>query len=252
MSLGPRSTRRIFDDKFLFSAFLAGIGISTPTSLWIVLKDVAVSPGGQRISRSALVSLLGSGRWFVKPRSGSGGHGAFLLDHGTATKAEGSIEKIDLLKLFKAHESFLVQDVVVQSEDYAAFSPSSLNTVRCLTYLSRTGDVEIAAATLRMGSGRSVVDNASSGGIYCGIDLNGHPPICRDRSPDTHKPARRPNAGLIWLMEGFSAYRASALYSRQEASLEGVVEGLRDSTIPVVVAFDQERAVGCDGEIPAD
>ena len=161
----------------LFSAFLAGIGISTPTSRWIVLRDVAVSPGGQRISRSALVSLLGSGRWFVKPRSGSGGHGALLLDHGTATKAEGGIEKIDridLLELFKAHESFLVQDVVVQSADYAIFSPSSLNTVLCLTYLSRTGEVEIAAATLRMGNGRSVIDNASSGGIYCGIDLKSH------------------------------------------------------------------------------
>jgi acylphosphatase len=176
-NLGPKSARRIFDDKFVFSAFLAALGISVPATRWIVLKNRALSPGGQRISVSALASMLGSGRWFIKPRSESGGLGAFLLDHGTAIKAKGDFEKIDqidLPKLLRAYESFLVQDVVVQSEDYAVFSPSSVNTVRCLTYLSRSGEVEIAAAILRMGNGRAIVDNVSSGGLYCGIDLKSH------------------------------------------------------------------------------
>src|SRR5215203_6248556 len=64
---GSKSTRRVIDDKFLFSAFVAGIGISTPATRWIVLRDVAVSSQGERIPTSALVNLLGSGRWFVKP-----------------------------------------------------------------------------------------------------------------------------------------------------------------------------------------
>jgi acylphosphatase len=176
-NLGKDSTRRIFDDKLLFSAFLTGIGISTPASRWIGAKDVAFSPEGHRISTCALVSLLSTGRWFVKPRSGNGGHGTFLLNHGAVTKADGGTvpkDQIDLLKLLKAYESFLVQEVIVQSDDYAVFSPSSLNTVRCLTYLNRTGEAAVAAASLRMGNGHSIVDNASSGGIYCGIDLSTH------------------------------------------------------------------------------
>ncbi|MXQ14256.1 MmgE/PrpD family protein [Microvirga makkahensis] len=176
-NIGPKSTRRIFQDKFLLSAYLAGIGISTPVTRWIVVQDTAFSPEGRRIPTSDLVRLLSSGRWFVKARSGSGGEGAFLLDHGMIRKADGSAEavgKTNLLRLLKAHKSTLVQDVVVQSEDYAVFSPSSLNTIRCLTYLGRTGKVEIVAATLRMGTGNSVVDNVSVGGLYCGIDLDSH------------------------------------------------------------------------------
>ncbi|NBJ10061.1 sugar-transfer associated ATP-grasp domain-containing protein [Microvirga arsenatis] len=176
-NIGPRSRRRILQDKFLLSAFLAGIGISAPVTRWIVVKNIAFSPQGQRIPTRDLVPLLSTGRWFVKARSGRGGKGAFLLDNGIIRKADGStgaIGETNLLKLLKSHKSILVQDVVLQSEDYSVFSPSSLNTIRCLTYLTRSGEVQIVAATLRMGTGSSVVDNVSLGGIYCGIDLDSH------------------------------------------------------------------------------
>jgi acylphosphatase len=171
---GSNAARRIFDDKLVFSAFLAAIGINTPVSRWVVAKDFALNPAGRRMPVSALIPLLSSGRWFVKPRSGSGGRGAFMLDRGTVIQANGSVEttdRIDLLDHLKADKGFLVQDIVVQAGDYAVFSPSSLNTVRCLTYLGRSGKAEIAAASLRMGDGRSVVDND---GIYCGINLKTH------------------------------------------------------------------------------
>jgi acylphosphatase len=77
----------------------------------------------------------------------------------------------ELLDYLKADKGYLIQEIVVQSGDYAVFSPSSLNTVRCLTFLGRSGEPEVAAASLRMGDGRSVVDND---GIYCGIDLKTH------------------------------------------------------------------------------
>jgi acylphosphatase len=173
-NIGPNATRRIFDDKLLFSAFLTAIGISTPVSRWIVSRDVAFNASGQRIPTNDLIPLLSSGRWFVKRRSGSGGRGALMLNRGTVIKADGSIEAMDqteLLNYFKADKGFLIQEIVVQSDDYSALSPSSLNTVRCLTYLHRSGEAEVAAASLRMGDGRSVVDND---GIYCGIDLKTH------------------------------------------------------------------------------
>jgi acylphosphatase len=173
-NIGPNATRRIFDDKLLFSSFLAGIGINTPVSRWIVSNDIAFNSSGQRIPTSALIPLLNSGSWFVKRRSGSGGRGALMLNHGTVIKADGSVEAMsetDLLNHLKDDKGFLVQEIVVQSDDYAVFSPSSLNTVRCLTFLGRSGEPEVAAVSLRMGDGRSVVDND---GIYCGVDMKTH------------------------------------------------------------------------------
>lgn len=173
-NIGPNATRRIFDDKLLFSAFLSAIGIKTPTSQWIVSKDIALNSAGQNIPTAQLFPLLSSGRWFIKRRAGSGGRGALLLDHGTFIKADGSIEPMsqdDFLEHLESDKGFLVQDIVEQSPDYSIFSPTSLNTVRCLTYLGRSGEASVAAASLRMGNGRSVVDND---GIYCGIDLKTH------------------------------------------------------------------------------
>jgi acylphosphatase len=97
-----------------------------------------------------------------------------MLDHGTVIKADGSIDTMSeagLLDHLKDDKGFLVQEVIVQSDDYAVFSPSSLNTVRCLTFLGPSGEPEVVAVSLRMGDGRSVVDND---GIYCGIDLKTH------------------------------------------------------------------------------
>ncbi|WP_457091628.1 sugar-transfer associated ATP-grasp domain-containing protein [Microvirga sp. P5_D2] len=173
-NIGPNATRRIFDDKLLFSSFLAGIGISTPVSRWIVSNDIAFNSSGQRIPTSALIPLLNSGTWFIKRRSGSGGRGALMLNQGTVIKADGSIDSMSetaLLDHLKDDKGFLVQEIVVQSDDYAVFSPSSLNTVRCLTFLRPSGEPEVAAVSLRMGDGRSVVDND---GIYCGVDLKTH------------------------------------------------------------------------------
>ena len=59
-----------------------------------------------------------------------------------------------------------------QGDVLAALNPSSLNTVRCLTYLDRQGTAHVIGATLRLGAGTMVVDNASSGGMFCGIDID--------------------------------------------------------------------------------
>jgi acylphosphatase len=173
-NIGPNATRRIFDDKLLFSAFLNSIGIRTPVSRWFVVNDVAFNSSGQRIPVAALIPLLNEGSWFIKRRSGSGGRGALMLKDGTFIKADGSVEEMseaDLLQHLKADKGSLIQEIVVQSDDYAVFSPSSLNAVRCLTFLGQSGELEVVAASLRMGNGRSVVDND---GIYCGIDLKTH------------------------------------------------------------------------------
>lgn len=67
----------------------------------------------------------------------------------------------------------VVQKPIVQHEQLSRINSSSVNTIRVISLLSEDG-VKIYSAILRMGINGSKVDNASSGGITCGIDDRGN------------------------------------------------------------------------------
>lgn len=81
-----------------------------------------------------------------------------------------SISVKDLLLSYG--KNYIVQAAIKQSEKMASLNPTSLNTVRIMTY-KRAEDVVVLFAVLRMGRKGKVVDNASAGGLYCGINEDG-------------------------------------------------------------------------------
>src|SRR5699024_12383799 len=50
---------------------------------------------------------------------------------------------------------------------------TSLNTIRILTFLNKTGGVEVKFAFVRFGIENSKVDNTSSGGGFCFVNSDG-------------------------------------------------------------------------------
>lgn len=66
----------------------------------------------------------------------------------------------------------VVQEPIVQNKQLSRINSSSVNTIRALSVLHESG-VKIYSCILRMGINGAKVDNASSGGITCGIDSNG-------------------------------------------------------------------------------
>lgn len=66
----------------------------------------------------------------------------------------------------------IIQKAVKQHELLQRINDSSVNTIRVISLLSST-EVKIYSCILRMGVNGSKVDNASSGGITCGITGNG-------------------------------------------------------------------------------
>ncbi len=67
---------------------------------------------------------------------------------------------------------FIVQSAIRQSATMAKLNPTSLNTVRIMTYWGKDGIVPVFAV-VRMGRSGAVIDNASSGGMYCGVNMDG-------------------------------------------------------------------------------
>lgn len=69
-------------------------------------------------------------------------------------------------------KDYIVQAAIKQNDVMASLNPTSLNTIRIMTYWSKKGIVPVFAV-VRMGRKGSVVDNASAGGLYCGINMDG-------------------------------------------------------------------------------
>ena len=73
----------------------------------------------------------------------------------------------------KISVDIIVQKKIIQHERMAAFNPSSVNSLRLYSVLSKDGNVKVYSAVCRMGVGNTKVDNYASGGVSCGVDENG-------------------------------------------------------------------------------
>lgn len=96
-----------------------------------------------------------------------GGHGVFFFETGKEefeSKFNKTVEEYA--------NDLVIQLPIKQCEQLSAINKSSINTIRILS-LFRNGEIKVYSSILRMGIGDSKVDNASSGGITCGIDDSG-------------------------------------------------------------------------------
>jgi hypothetical protein len=103
----------------------------------------------------------------IKPTiDGRGGNRITFIKPEETTKDE-------LLKLFDKYESnFIAEKIIEQSEEMNHLNPTSVNTVRFITFMNK-GEVHVLSAVLRIGGKGSKTDNISSGGFSCGIDNKG-------------------------------------------------------------------------------
>lgn len=156
---------RYLDNKCLYPELFCGVEqartfASRSNGIWTDgdLKLVSPDEIGRRLDSND--------RIFAKVAiESNGGSGVFYLADPEQRK-----------RFFKLAENrdidFVLQYPIVQHPGMARLNPSSVNTVRILSYLDESG-VKIYSSIVRMGRNGSKVDNASSGGITCGIDADG-------------------------------------------------------------------------------
>jgi len=97
-------------------------------------------------------------KFILKPLNGSGGHGIKLETCDSVP--EGVYEYC------KKHNA-CIEELIIQHDSLSRLFPYSVNTIRIFTYKSK-----VVGAVLRVGTGKSFLDNASSGGLFAPIDLS--------------------------------------------------------------------------------
>ena len=70
---------------------------------------------------------------------------------------------------FLKNGPYVIEELIEQGEEMTLLHPESINTLRIATFRIKD-DVIIYGAAVRMGTGRSIVDNAGSGGIFCHVN----------------------------------------------------------------------------------
>ncbi len=145
-------------------------GINMPKTLikcingmWMIPTDKGLS----FISKEEAYELISQHDCFVKQaKMSAGGHGVHKIKKGT------SVDEINRI-INSLGTEIIVQEPIEQSDELCKLNPSSVNTIRVLSFLNKDGSVKIYSAIVRMGVNDAVVDNASSGGITCGIEPDG-------------------------------------------------------------------------------
>ena len=138
----------------------------------IILKNMAgyFYTNGKAITKDeALILCKNLGDVIIKPSLTGRGNGVRKV-HISDGQVDG---KQTLGELFdQYHADYLIQAVIRQHKEMEALNPSSINTIRIVTYRHEM-DIRIVYTVIRIGRKGMNVDNESAGGISARINSDG-------------------------------------------------------------------------------
>ena len=139
------------------------VGIRQPEEVACRIRGMWFAEGRRQVNRQELKDLLAKEPEIVAKVAveSEGGKGVHFLKGSDFDE-----------KKFRDDMDIVIQRPLKQHEALRAINATSVNTVRLISLLSEEG-VKIYSAILRMGINGARVDNASSGGITCGITEDG-------------------------------------------------------------------------------
>lgn len=140
-----------------------------PDEVCYRLNGFWFAPDDGRISFEQVCETIANEQTIVVKQAigSSGGHMVSFIDKDSAM-VDNFKNKVAGIK-----EDIIVQRPVIQHPDLSRMNASSLNSLRVVSLLRETG-VTVYSVVLRMGINGMRVDNASSGGINCGVTETGY------------------------------------------------------------------------------
>jgi hypothetical protein len=170
------------DDKFLFHKLMADAGIPTAKLINVISYNVFTNEykGLNSVNAEVILNAISAEAIVIKPvidsQQGTGVNVINVNSH-TGKKFEVSGESYNstelLKKLFTEYSgSYLIEEKIQQHSFNHRLYPEAVNTIRVDSLLTKSGEVIINSAYLRIGRNGRKVDNWSGkqGGI--GVNVN--------------------------------------------------------------------------------
>lgn len=153
---------KYLDDKNFYDFYFHDI--NKPETLYRKINGVFLDVKYNVVDLECVLGFCKSqGGIILKPAIESeGGRGILVYRLGDDDRA--------LISFLQTKDNFIIQKLVVQHPQMALLHSNSLNTIRIITFFFE-GEIRVLSAICRMGINGANVDNASAGGIFCGINL---------------------------------------------------------------------------------
>jgi len=181
LAVNGRKPSLLVTDKLITSRMLQSCGIAQPEHLGTFGLPLGrfdrAAPLRTREELAQFLAAPGRADFFLKPAYGRGGAGHFsvgrCLREGKAWELlpDRSMVTTDALidRVVAAGTPYIAQRRLRPHQELACFGANVLHTIRFITVLD--GDVTIAQAALKIGTGAGPVDNMAMGNIIAGIDM---------------------------------------------------------------------------------
>lgn len=126
---------------------------------------------GKPVTKQEAIEMCSNlGKVIIKPSLKSQGRDIRVVEINNGAT---NYNNLTVEKLFDLYDvNYCIQEIIEQHEQMKALNPSSVNTIRVLTYRSGM-EILVLYTAIRIGRKDSVVDNESSGGISAVIYPNG-------------------------------------------------------------------------------
>ncbi len=163
----------IADNKFIFFTYFNSIksGI-TPEILLVFKRNNILWPDTKNTTTVDFIKKLENGKYICKANTGLGGHSITLITkkNNKITLSGDNSNLTEFINSLK-EDTYIIQKYVYQHKAISKLNDSSLNTLR-IASVRFNQKTNFLAAMLRIGVDKNqIVDNASSGGTFVGIDL---------------------------------------------------------------------------------
>ena len=163
---------KAFEDKNILYLFADKAGVRTTKSLLSRTAGVFRDADMNELAEREALELVGSiGKCFAKPTVGTcSGQGcsAYDFDEGVDKLTGMSAESL----FGELGSDFSIQEPIACHPSIAALHPESVNTLRVMTYRWRE-ELRALPMLMRIGCGKSSVDNAHAGGVFIGVTDQG-------------------------------------------------------------------------------
>ena len=167
-----RNFTTAFSDKNLLPLYLNGIeNVSAPKIYLSCVKGVLRDENSLIIDKANAIKILENLTCFGKPTidSNSGKMCAvYKFENGVDISSNRTVEQV----LDSMGDNFCFQELIKNCESVSKLHKESLNTFRITTYLWK-GKIYHFPVIMRIGQGKSNLDNAHQGGMFIGLTDEG-------------------------------------------------------------------------------
>ena len=175
----------ILRDKLYFAIFTQGIGLKGSDTMFFTLNGNLYDFRTKAKTTVDAILALGDTKLFCKPLDGQCGNGIFVLqvkdgrmkihekvdENGTMVAKEIEVDAVGL-KRHCSSGRYLFQRFIIQHPAMNSLHPQSVNTIRMTTVRSpKDGQAHALLASLRVGTGDSIVDNFAQGGLVVKVNM---------------------------------------------------------------------------------